>query len=486
MEPPYTPPSARSSGWGGFSTPPSRSSGGSSSKADYTGDRFIPTRRGVNLAEQFALLPEGGSGGGGGSGGSGAERSGDGGAATTPRDDDPYNMLLRNELLGDNVAVTSRRGSGRHGARGGSAGGGSGGSLFQYRVSPARDAPASPFSLSPVEADPMLPAARRTQRKIPSVPYKVLDAPALQDDFYLHLVDWSSTNVLAVGLGACVYLWSACTSKVTKLCDLGQETVTSVCWAQRGTHLAVGTSVGEVQVWDAAKASLLRTMGGHLGRVGTLSWSGPSLSSGSRDRTICMRDVRSAPPFTSQLVGHKQEVCGLRWAHDGSQLASGGNDNKLFIWSPHGTSPLLRFSDHTAAVKALAWSPHQNGLLASGGGTADRCIRFWNTQTATALSALDTGSQVCNLCWSCTLNELVSSHGYSQNQIVVWRYSSMAKVATLSGHTMRVLYLALSPDGQTVVSGAGDETLRFWNVFPQARRTTGDEAAPFSRAYTVR
>ncbi len=43
---------------------------------------------------------------------------------------------------------------------------------------------------------------------------QVLDAPALQDDFYLNLVDWSSQNVLAVGLGSCVYLWSACTSKV--------------------------------------------------------------------------------------------------------------------------------------------------------------------------------------------------------------------------------------------------------------------------------
>lgn len=42
----------------------------------------------------------------------------------------------------------------------------------------------------------------------------MLDAPALQDDFYLNLVDWSSLNVLAVGLGSCVYLWSACTSKV--------------------------------------------------------------------------------------------------------------------------------------------------------------------------------------------------------------------------------------------------------------------------------
>ena len=30
----------------------------------------------------------------------------------------------------------------------------------------------------------------------------------------------------------------------------------------------------------------------------------------------------------------------------------------------------------------------------------------------------------------------------------------------------RVLYLAMSPDGKTIVTGAGDETIRFWNVFP--------------------
>ena len=43
---------------------------------------------------------------------------------------------------------------------------------------------------------------------------QVLDAPELQDDFYLNLVDWSSQNVLSVGLGACVYLWAAATSQV--------------------------------------------------------------------------------------------------------------------------------------------------------------------------------------------------------------------------------------------------------------------------------
>lgn len=71
--------------------------------------------------------------------------------------------------------------------------------------------------------------------------------------------------------------------------------------------------------------------------------------------------------------------------------------------------------------------------------------------------------------FSKNVNEIVSTHGYSDNAIVVWKYPSMKKVATLTGHTLRVLYLAMSPDGENIVTGAGDETLRFWKVFPPAQ-----------------
>ena len=55
-------------------------------------------------------------------------------------------------------------------------------------------------------------------RRVNKNPCKVLDAPALSDDFYLNLIDWSNDNQLAVGLGNCIYLWNAETSKVTRLC----------------------------------------------------------------------------------------------------------------------------------------------------------------------------------------------------------------------------------------------------------------------------
>lgn len=432
-------------------------------------DRFIPSRRGSDLDAGFSLVEEPPRK----RRNSGLQVNNNIGNTindststdtTTKTSTSAFSMLLKSELLGvdsvpprcldDDTDFTS---SGRN--------------LFKFKAARERrmDEVTRHSMFSPVSNSNRLlfSSPRTAQRKIPKAPFKVLDAPSLQDDFYLNLVDWSSTNILAVGLGSCVYLWSACTSKVSKLCDLGpHDCVTSVAWTQRGNYISIGTNQGAVQIWDPVHNKHVRTMLGHTARVGTLAWNNNTLASGSRDRTILLRDLRQASPFTEKLLGHKQEVCGLKWSFDNNQLASGGNDNKLMIWNAKSSLPVTKFSDHCAAVKAIAWSPHQHGLLSSGGGTADRCIRFWNTLTGTALNCIDTGSQVCNLMWAKNVNEVVSTHGYSLNQIIVWRYPSMTKLATLTGHTFRVLYLAMSPDGQTIVTGAGDETLRFWNTFP--------------------
>jgi cell division cycle 20-like protein 1 (cofactor of APC complex) len=217
-------------------------------------------------------------------------------------------------------------------------------------------------------------------RKVNKMPCKVLDAPALQDDFYLNLIDWSATNQLAVGLGNCIYLWNADSSKVTKLCELHHDTVTSVAWAVDGLVLAVGCSKGEVQLWDIVEMKQLRTLSGHETRVGAVAWNSTVLATGSRDKTVLLRDVRARRDFFSRLLEHNQEICGLKWSLDEQMLASGGNDNKVAIWSPSGQL-LNRFTDHRAAVKALAWSPHQHGLLATGGGTADRMMKMRNVLT---------------------------------------------------------------------------------------------------------
>ncbi|GJZ51314.1 FIZZY-related 2-like protein, partial [Tanacetum coccineum] len=114
--------------------------------------------------------------------------------------------------------------------------------------------------------------------------FQILDAPAFQDDFYLNLVDWSSHNVLAVGLG----------NYVTKLYDLCND-----------------DSVGR--------------LGGHNG--GLVLLLGLATVKFSRDKSILQRDPRAQEAFVSKLNGHKSEASGLRWSYDNRELASCGNDN---------------------------------------------------------------------------------------------------------------------------------------------------------------
>ena len=361
---------------------------------------------------------------------------------------------------------------------------------------------------------------RKFSRVIPQAPERILDAPELLDDYYLNLLDWSPNNVLGVALGNAIYLWNAADGSIQQLMETQGEGshVTSLAWIQEGNYMAVGTSDHKVQLWDVDKLRQVRSMTGHRARVSSLSWNGPCLSSGGRDSIVLHHDVRVAEHKVGCLRGHAQEVCGLRWSPSGTQLASGGNDNILNVWddrcapprlspplsraAPHASAsrlpppasrlryiapsstgnmatnetPLFRFDAHQAAVKALAWCPWQKHLLASGGGTADRMIRFWNTQTGACLQSVDTKSQVCALTWAKHEKELVSSHGYSHNQVILWRYPSMVKVAELTGHTSRVLHMAQSPDGQTVVTAAADETLRFWKIL------SGDAASKKEKA----
>ncbi|KPI89184.1 cell division cycle protein 20 putative (CDC20) [Leptomonas seymouri] len=363
-------------------------------------------------------------------------------------------------------------------------------------------------------------------RVIPHTPERILDAADMEEDFYMNLIDWSAaSDILCVALQSSVYLWDAKTCGITELLRVttcphvrlrtaAMDLACGLSWAPDGRHLAVGRFSGIVEVWDVETQQIVHSYSQHLDRTVSLSWEpqgGSLLASGSRDSTIVLRDVRerdaaslytsdtSHASVTSILRGHETEVCGLKWSPTGAMLASGGNDNQLLLWdrrslatggsgsrpdvssssssgggggstAPHLLSnsprPLFYLNKHTAAVKALSWNPSQPALLASGGGSHDKSLRFWNTFTGECVHHINTGSQVCGVVWNRTGTELVTAHGYTDNQLSIWRYPSLRRIANLSGHTSRVLHLALSADGETVVSAAGDETLRFWRCFP--------------------
>jgi cell division cycle 20-like protein 1 (cofactor of APC complex) len=81
--------------------------------------------------------------------------------------------------------------------------------------------------------------------------------------------------------------------------------------------------------------------------------------------------------------------------------------------------PELTF-EHKGAVKGLAWHPSRRGILASGGGNSDYCIKMWNTKSNELVKKVNTGSQVCNLMYINDGENLVSTHGFNQFETNIW------------------------------------------------------------------
>jgi cell division cycle protein 20 (cofactor of APC complex) len=430
----------------------------SNQSTDKSTDRFIPSRSGTNFDHSLSSSTGGSENSGGGNNGGG-----------NSEDSSDYARMIQQGML------ESGKGSSRVLA-------------YKDKAPAPKDGYQNSLKVlySQSTSGGKRPESRvKPTRHIASAPSRILDAPDLLDDYYLNLLSWSSSNNLAVALSQCVYLWDAASGSITELMnveDNSADYISSVSWIQQGgTHLAIGTASNTVQLWDVQAQKMVRKMDGHSSRVGALAWNGHVLTSSSRDTTIVNHDVRVQHHNIGTLRAHTQEVCGLAWSPDGKYLASGANDNSLCIWdgadtsSMGGCDPKHVLTDHQAAVKALAWSPHERNLLASGGGTADRCIKFWNASSGAMLNSIDTGSQVCALQWSPMEKEILSSHGYAENQLSLWKYPTMARIKDLKGHTSRVLHMAASPDGSTVVSGAADETLRFWNVFGHESKKKGSE-----------
>ncbi|KAM9931680.1 hypothetical protein OXX80_008670 [Metschnikowia pulcherrima] len=322
--------------------------------------------------------------------------------------------------------------------------------------------------------------ASERAKKIPTAPERVLDAPSIVDDFYLNLVSWSSTNLIVIGLEDAVYVWNASTGSVGLLCETHGSLVSSLRWSDDGSYISIGKDDGSVEIWDIETNSRLRTLSsGATGRVAAHCWSSHLLTQGSKEGSLYHSDVRVSSHLVGKRDAHVAEICGVEYRGDGQQFSSGGNDNMVAIWDARTSGdPLFQKTNHRAAVKAMAWCPYQNSLLATGGGTSDKAIHFWNTSTGARVNSIETESQISSLNWGYakgTGYEVVATHGYPSNSISLFNYPTLQKTGEIvQAHDSRILNGCLSPDGTTLATVSGDENLKFWSLFDYYKQARAD------------
>ena len=156
---------------------------------------------------------------------------------------------------------------------------------------------------------------RTFKRKINLIPERILDAPNLVDDFYLNLLEWGKSNILAVALGPEIYLWNGETSETSLLMSIVKDNnsllnnnnnennvICSLSWMNNGIGLGIGLPNGHLEIWDVIKSSRIREIKAHSERVSSLAWNNYILTSGSKDKLIKNFDVRCPDGEISKIL----------------------------------------------------------------------------------------------------------------------------------------------------------------------------------------
>lgn len=271
-------------------------------------------------------------------------------------------------------------------------------------------------------------------------------APRLLDVDLVHTLDHHSVvccvrfsadgKYVATGCNRSAQIYDVQTGQ--RICHLQDESVDregdlyirSVCFSPDGRYLATGAEDKQIRVWDIKSKTIRHQFSGHEQDIYSLDFArnGRHIASGSGDRTVRVWDMEGGQCVLTLSI--EDGVTTVAFSPDGRFVAAGSLDKSVRVWDASTGFLVERLEapdGHKDSVYSVAFAPNGKDLVS---GSLDKTIKLWELQSARGLS----GSHKGGVC-----------------------------VKTFTGHKDFVLSVALTPDGQWVLSGSKDRGVQFWD-----------------------
>ncbi|XP_019614224.1 PREDICTED: angio-associated migratory cell protein-like [Branchiostoma belcheri] len=306
------------------------------------------------------------------------------------------------------------------------------------------------------------------------------------------------------------YVWRLADGEVLMECGGHKDSVTCACFSHNSALVATGDMGGLVKAWDVNSREQVWEF-----EVSDLEWldwhmAAPVLLAGTVDGDVWMWKVPSGDCKTFQ--GHGCQSTAGKVMPDGKRLSVGYEDGAVKVWDLKQGAALHTFSGHQGHAGAVTCLDcHHDNVLVMSGAT-DGTARIWNSAAGKCVSGYtagpETGSdedtnsvEAVGLSRSQPLAAVGSlngtlgvwdiptgvqrhkcSHpgGIVRLQWVesgyllytscldgvtrIWDSRTGATVQQLTGHAEEILDMAVSRDGNIVLTSSGDNTARVFNL----------------------
>jgi serine/threonine protein kinase len=233
------------------------------------------------------------------------------------------------------------------------------------------------------------------------------------------------------------------------------DRISTLTFSPNGQILFSGSDDGTIKEWSVGDRKLINTLPAPGWGVSalTITHDGWTLISGGGDGVVHLWDL-DRQKLEASLNKHQDWVSGLIISGDRNTLISSSYDKRVCLWDLRNDRLLSTLTGHTERINAIAVTDDWQTLI-----SADKTIKIWDLGRRELLFNLAMNSPVNCLAIASELNYFAS--GGEDGMLMIWDLETTERVCTLR-HAWGVSAIGFWGNGDGLVSGSADETIRIW------------------------
>lgn len=244
-------------------------------------------------------------------------------------------------------------------------------------------------------------------------------------------------------------------------------------WSVKGTPLE--SIIPSENLPTAPKS---RRLIGHSGPIFGVSFSPDAkyLLSCSEDKST---RLWSMDTYTALVAykGHDAPVWDVAFGPYGHYFATASYEHTARLWSCDHIYPLRIFAGHLSDVDSVTWHPNSNYLFT---GSSDKTARMWDINTGNSVRLFSGHGAPITALAASPDGKYFATAG-EDSLINIWDIAAGKRLKSMRGHGRTGIYtLSFSQEGNVLVSGSGDMTVRCWDTLHGTGAPTADAPEPMN------
>ena len=232
----------------------------------------------------------------------------------------------------------------------------------------------------------------------------------------------------------------------------------------------ITSDLNTIKLWDIKTGKYLKTIKDYYDGSGRVIYMkinsdgdklalGTSIGRGDDEyNEIQLWDIQTSKCLEKEEIDFGTLLESLTINTSGDKIIFGNDHNDIKLWDIY-LDDFEYFRGHESSVISLVMTPDEE-IFASGSYCE---IKIWDMITTQCLNTFKGHD-----CWIYALaitsdgNKLISGSG--DNSIKIWNIQSEFCIKTLIGHNDAVKTLLVTPNGKNIISSSNDKTIKIWNI----------------------